>query len=77
MFNYKTRENARGAQDKITKELWEHINSMYHLSKIRLYLKTWNPEAMVILTKLNKDFLLYNVCLCHYAKRFRAGLFLE
>jgi uncharacterized alpha-E superfamily protein len=44
MFNYKkTRENARGAQDKITKELWEHINSMYHLSKIRLYLKTWNP----------------------------------
>jgi uncharacterized alpha-E superfamily protein len=40
MFNYKARENARGAQDKITKELWEHINSMYHLSKIRLYLKT-------------------------------------
>jgi uncharacterized alpha-E superfamily protein len=24
------RENARGSQDKITKELWEHINSMYH-----------------------------------------------
>jgi uncharacterized alpha-E superfamily protein len=33
MFNYKTRENARGAQDKITKELWEHINSMYHFIK--------------------------------------------
>jgi uncharacterized alpha-E superfamily protein len=26
----KARENARGSQDKITKELWEHINSMYH-----------------------------------------------
>ena len=26
----KARENARGSQDKITKELWEHINSLYH-----------------------------------------------
>jgi len=27
----KARENARGAQDHITKEVWEEVNQMYHL----------------------------------------------
>lgn len=27
----KSRENARGAQDHLTKELWEEMNGMYHL----------------------------------------------
>src|SRR5450432_1160059 len=27
----KARENARGAQDHITKEVWEAVNQMYHL----------------------------------------------
>jgi uncharacterized alpha-E superfamily protein len=27
----KARENARGVQDNITKEVWEHVNSLYHL----------------------------------------------
>jgi uncharacterized alpha-E superfamily protein len=27
----RARENARGAQDHITKEVWEEVNSMYHL----------------------------------------------
>lgn len=27
----KARENARGAQDLITKEVWEEVNQMYHL----------------------------------------------
>jgi uncharacterized alpha-E superfamily protein len=27
----KARENARGVQDNITKEVWEHINQLYHL----------------------------------------------
>jgi uncharacterized alpha-E superfamily protein len=27
----KSRENARGIQDHITKELWEQVNAMYHL----------------------------------------------
>jgi hypothetical protein len=29
MFNYKSQRKMLVAQDKITKELWEHINSMY------------------------------------------------
>ena len=57
----KARENARGSQDKITKELWEHINSMYHYitdSKLPQRLET--AEASTVLSKLNKNFLLYN-----------------
>ncbi len=57
----KARENARGSQDKITKELWEHINSMYHYIKSpELPKKLETSEAISILAKLNKDFLLYN-----------------
>lgn len=55
------RENARGSQDKITKELWEHINSMYHyINSPDLPARLETPEAVNILAKLNKDFLLYN-----------------
>jgi uncharacterized alpha-E superfamily protein len=57
----KARENARGSQDKITKELWEHINSLYHfMNAPDLPLKLETSEALNIITKLNKDFLLYN-----------------
>lgn len=57
----KARENARGSQDKITKELWEHINSMYHyINSPDLIKKLETAEAIDVLTKLNKDFLLYN-----------------
>lgn len=57
----KARENARGSQDKITKELWEHINSLYHfMNSPDLPKKLETHEALSIITKLNKDLLLYN-----------------
>jgi uncharacterized alpha-E superfamily protein len=57
----KARENARGSQDKITKELWEHINSLYHfMNDPNLPRMLETSAASVILSKLNKDFLLYN-----------------
>ncbi len=57
----KARENARGSQDKITKELWEHINSLYHfMNSPDLSKKLETHEALSIITKLNKDLLLYN-----------------
>lgn len=57
----KARENARGSQDKITKELWEHINSMYHyMNSPDLPKKLETSDALNIVTKLNKDLLLYN-----------------
>ncbi|MEO8239046.1 MAG: alpha-E domain-containing protein [Flavobacterium sp.] len=57
----KARENARGSQDKITKELWEHINSMYHyMNSPDLPKKLETSDALNVITKLNKDLLLYN-----------------
>ena len=57
----KARENARGSQDKITKELWEHINSLYHyINSPELPKKLETSGALKIVTKLNKEFLLYN-----------------
>ena len=57
----KARENARGSQDKITKELWEHINSLYHfMNSPDLPMKLETSEALNIVSKLNKDLLLYN-----------------
>ena len=31
MLFVKARENARGVQDNITKEVWEQVNHLYHL----------------------------------------------
>lgn len=57
----KARENARGSQDKITKELWEHINSLYHfINDPDLPRKLESTKAPGVLTKLNKDLLMYN-----------------
>jgi len=57
----KARENARGGQDKITKELWEHINSLYHyMNDPNLPKRLETYDALSIVTKLNKDLLLYN-----------------
>ena len=57
----KARENARGSQDKITKELWEHINSLYHyMNSPDLPKKLETSDALNVVNKLNKDLLLYN-----------------
>jgi uncharacterized alpha-E superfamily protein len=57
----KARENARGSQDKITKELWEHINSMYHfMNAPDLPKRLETAEASTIISKLNKKLLMYN-----------------
>jgi uncharacterized alpha-E superfamily protein len=57
----KARENARGSQDKITKELWEHINSMYHfMSSPDLAKKLETHEALSVITEIKEDLLLYN-----------------
>lgn len=57
----KARENARGSQDRITKELWEHINSLYHfMNSPELPKKLETSDGLKIVNKLNKDLLLYN-----------------
>lgn len=57
----KARENARGSQDKITKELWEHINTIYHFMNVPdLSKKLETHEALSVITELKEDLLLYN-----------------
>ncbi|MBK0369552.1 alpha-E domain-containing protein [Flavobacterium agrisoli] len=58
---FKARENARGSQDKITIELWEHINSMYHfMNAPDLPKKLETSDALNVVKKMSKDLLLYN-----------------
>jgi uncharacterized alpha-E superfamily protein len=49
----KARENARGVQDQITKEVWEQINQIYHLvNHPSLHHKLANAEAIVVIDSL-------------------------
>jgi uncharacterized alpha-E superfamily protein len=57
----KARENARGSQDKVTKELWEQINSMYHyINQPCLIEKLNGPDALDVIEHLHTQTLLYN-----------------
>ena len=56
----KARENARGTQDKITKELWEQINYMYHMcNSTGLADMLCGNDALVALDRLHRQCLLY------------------
>jgi uncharacterized alpha-E superfamily protein len=57
----KARENARGSQDKITKELWEQVNSMYHyLHHTDMPSRLVEPQALSSIDFLQEQCLLYN-----------------
>jgi len=56
----KARENARGAQDHITKEVWESINSLYHkVNNVNLDQIIENGDQVTMLTSLIDDSLSY------------------
>jgi len=56
----KARENARGSQDRITKEVWEQINLMYHhINDPDLEVKLKSETALDILDELEKNSLMY------------------
>ncbi|MBV9986827.1 MAG: alpha-E domain-containing protein [Chitinophagaceae bacterium] len=49
----RARENARGVQDQITKEVWEQVNQMYHLiNDASLPDKLAGPDAIVAIDAL-------------------------
>jgi uncharacterized alpha-E superfamily protein len=57
----KARENARGSQDKVTKELWEQVNGMYHyINQPGLPELLAGPDALQVLDKLREQCLLYS-----------------
>ncbi|MBX9732970.1 MAG: alpha-E domain-containing protein [Chitinophagaceae bacterium] len=49
----RARENARGVQDQITKEVWEQVNHIYHLvNNAQLTLKLNSADAITVLDNL-------------------------
>ena len=56
----KARENARGVQDFITKEVWEEINQMYHVVNNESILDKLNTyQALDVMKALTNHTVLY------------------
>lgn len=56
----RARENARGAQDHITKELWEEVNQMYHLvNQPLLQHKINSYQGLEVMEPLIKHTVMY------------------
>lgn len=56
----KARENARGVQDNITKEVWEHVNHLYHLvNDPGLEKKLGGSRALEIIDQIDSNNTLY------------------
>jgi uncharacterized alpha-E superfamily protein len=57
----KARENARGVQDNITKEVWEQVNHLYHLvTQPEIERKMKDSRAIEILDRLTKNSVLFS-----------------
>lgn len=56
----RARENARGVQNHITKELWEEVNSLYHLTnKSQLSQKLAGSDPLGVIELLMRHSVLY------------------
>jgi len=56
----KARENARGVQDHITKEVWEHVNQLYHSVNNLSNLQNTGFDAIATIESLEQGCILYN-----------------
>jgi uncharacterized alpha-E superfamily protein len=57
----RARENARGVQDHITKEVWEQVNHLYHLvNQPGMEKKMKDSRAIEILDRLTKNSVLFS-----------------
>ncbi len=57
----KARENARGIQDNITKEVWEQVNGMYHSINAPLLVdKLRGYDALETVNMFCKESIMYN-----------------
>ena len=56
----RARENARGVQDLITKEVWEQVNQMYHMvNQPALASKLAGYEALEVISTFSRQSVLY------------------
>lgn len=57
---HKARENARGAQDHITKEVWEQVNQMFHaVNDPQLATRLQNFQSIAVMKELIQETVLY------------------
>lgn len=57
----KARENARGVQDLITKEVWEHVNQLYHnINNLSIESSLNGYGAITTIEQLEQGCVLYN-----------------
>lgn len=57
---HRARENARGIQDHITREVWEEVNSIYHLTnRPFVKLKLASSDALEIIDLFLKHSMMY------------------
>ncbi|MBC7588965.1 MAG: alpha-E domain-containing protein [Chitinophagaceae bacterium] len=57
----RARENARGVQDHITKEVWEHVNQMFHsVNALPADMQFKGFEAIATIEALEQNCILYN-----------------
>jgi uncharacterized alpha-E superfamily protein len=56
----KARENARGVQDNITKEVWEQVNQLYHIvNEPGLSKKITGSRALEVIDLLDQNSILF------------------
>jgi uncharacterized alpha-E superfamily protein len=56
----RARENARGVQDNITKEVWEQVNQLYHIvNDPALEKKITGSRALEVIDQLDKNNILF------------------
>ncbi len=57
----RARENARGAQDHITKEVWEQVNQVYHLiNNPLLQQRIQRNDILSVLKQLGTELIMFN-----------------
>ncbi len=57
----RARENARGIQDNLTKEVWEQVNHLYHLvNQADIEKKLKDSRAIEVLDRLVKNSVLFS-----------------
>lgn len=56
----KARENARGVQDNITKEVWEQVNQLYHIvNHPKLVEQITGPRSLEMIDLLDQNNILF------------------
>lgn len=74
---FRARENARSAQDHITKELWQSLNDFYHLVRDEQFRVQLYIDPIYVFDQLIKQAMLYYGVIDNSMNRGEAFIFLH